>query len=40
MKNYDESVRTNDSQNWSYIPDHPDRFLIVVDLGSVKLMCY
>ena len=36
MKNYDESVEINHNLNWSYIPDHPCRILIISGLGSVE----
>ena len=36
MKNYDESVEINQNPNWSYIPDHPYRNLIIGCLGSGK----
>ena len=29
IKNYDESVEINHNPNWSYIPDHPYRILII-----------
>ena len=29
MKNYDQSVEINHNPNWSYIPDHPYRILII-----------
>ena len=29
MKNYDESIEINYNPNWSYIPDHPYRILIM-----------
>ena len=29
MKNYDESVEIHHSPNWSYIPDHPYRILMI-----------
>ena len=34
MKNYDESVEMNHNLNWLYIPDHPDRILIIGGSGS------
>ena len=37
VKNYDESVEINDNPNWSYIPDHPYRVLIVGGSGSGKI---
>ena len=36
MKNYDESVEINHSQNWSYIRNHPYKILIFGGLGSGK----
>ena len=36
MKNYDQSVETNDNPNWPYIPDHPYRILIIGGSGSGK----
>ena len=36
IKNYDQSVEINRNPNWPYIPDHPDRILIVGGAGSVK----
>ena len=35
-KNYDESVEINHNSNWSYIPDHPFRILIIGDSASGK----
>ena len=29
IKNYDISVEINHNPNWSYIPDHPYRILII-----------
>ena len=29
MKKYDESAEINHNPNWSYIPDHPYRILII-----------
>ena len=29
MKSYDPSVEINHNPNWSYIPDHPFRILII-----------
>ena len=29
MKNYDQSVIINYKPNWSYIPDHPCRILVI-----------
>ena len=34
MKNYDESVKINHNPDWSYIPDHPYRILIIGGSGS------
>ena len=34
MKYYDQSVKINHHLNWSYIPNHPYRTLIVGGLGS------
>ena len=36
MENYDESIEINHSQNWSCIPDHPYRILIICGSGSGK----
>ena len=36
MKNYDQSVEINHNPNWSYIPDHPYRILIIGDSGLGK----
>ena len=36
MKNYDQSVGINHNPNWSYIPDHPYRILIIGGSGSGK----
>ena len=36
MKNYDESVEITHNSNWSYIPDHPYRNLIIGCSGSSK----
>ena len=36
MKNYDQSVKTNHNPNWSYVPDHPYRILIIGGSGSGK----
>ena len=36
MKNYYESVEINHNSNWSCIPDHPYRILIVGGSGSGK----
>ena len=35
-KYYDQSVEINHNLNWSYIPDHPYRFLIIGGSGSGK----
>ena len=35
-KNYDESAEINHNPNWSYIPDHPYRTLIIGGSGSGK----
>ena len=35
MKNYDESVEIDHNPNWSYIPDHFFRTLIIGGSGSV-----
>ena len=41
MKKYDESVETNYSLNWPYVPDHPYRILILCGSGSAaSLMSY
>ena len=36
MKNYGKSVEINYNPNWSYIPDHPYRILIIGGSGSGK----
>ena len=36
IKNYDESVEINHNLNWSYIPNHPYRILIIGSLRSSK----
>ena len=36
MKNHDQSVEINRNPNWSYIPDHPYRVLIIGGSGSEK----
>ena len=36
MKNYDESVEINHNPNWSSVPDHPYRNLIIAGSGSGK----
>ena len=36
MKNYDQSVEINHDPNWSYIPDHLYRILIIGGSGSGK----
>ena len=36
MKNYDPWVQINHNQNWTYIPDHPHRILIIDCSGSRK----
>ena len=36
MKNYDKSIEINRIPNWSYIPDHLYRNLIIYGLGSNK----
>ena len=36
MRNYDQSVEINHNPNWSYIPDHPYRILIIGGFGLVK----
>ena len=33
IKNYNESVEINHDPNWSYIPDHPYRTLIIGGSG-------
>ena len=40
MKNYDESVEISHNPNWSHIPDHPYRTLIIGDSGSGKTKCF
>ena len=35
-KNYDQSGEINYDTNWSYIPDHPYRILIMGGSGSEK----
>ena len=32
-KNYDQSVEINHNSNFSYIPDHPYRILIIAGSG-------
>ena len=29
MKNYDQSIKINNSPNWPYIPNHPYKALII-----------
>ena len=36
VKNYDQSVGINHNPNWSYIPDHPYKILIIGGSGSGK----
>ena len=36
MENYDQSTEINLNANWSYIPDHPYRILIIGGSGSSK----
>ena len=36
IKNYDESIDINDNSNCLYIPDHPDRVLIISRSGLRK----
>ena len=36
MKNYNQSVEINHNPNWSYIPDHPCRIVIIGNLGKLK----
>ena len=36
MKSCDESVEINQNLDWSYIPDHPHRILIIRGSGSGK----
>ena len=36
MKNYNESVMVNHNPNWSYIPEHPHRILIIGGSRSGK----
>ena len=36
MKNYDQSVEMNHNPNWSFIPNHPYRTLIIAGPGSGK----
>ena len=36
MKNYDQSVRVNHTQNWCYILDQPSRIIIFSGSGSGK----
>ena len=38
MKNYDQSAEINDNPNWSFVPDHPHRILIIGGLGHAKLL--
>ena len=34
ITNYDHSVEINRNPNWSYVPDHPYRILIIGGSGS------
>ena len=34
--NYDQSVEIKHNLNWSYIPDHPYRILIICGSGTEK----
>ena len=34
IKNYNQSVEINYNLNWPYIPDHPQRILIIGGSGS------
>ena len=36
IKSYDQSVEINHNPNWSYIPDHPYKILIIGGSGSGK----
>ena len=36
MQNYDQSVEINHNPNWSYIPHHPYRILIIGGSESGK----
>ena len=36
MKNYDRSVKINHNPNWPYVPDLPNRILIIGGSGSGK----
>ena len=36
MKIFDQSVEINHNPNWTYIPDHPYRILIIGGSGSSK----
>ena len=36
MKKYDQSFEINHNPNWPYIPDHPQRILIIDGSGSGK----
>ena len=36
MKSYDESVKINHNPNWTYVPDHPFKILIISGSGSGK----
>ena len=36
IKNYDQSVEINHNPNWSYIPDHPYRILLIGGSERVK----
>ena len=36
MKNYNQSVEINHNPNWSYIPDHPYRIVIIGNQGKLK----
>ena len=36
IKNYNELVKINHNPNWTYIPDHPYRILIIGGSGPGK----
>ena len=36
IKNYNELVKINQNPNWTYIPDHPYRILIIGGSGPGK----
>ena len=36
MKNYNQPIEINHNPNWSYIPDHSYRIILIGDSGSGK----